>query len=59
MVPSGLYRYFANRDALLTALIVEAYVALGGHADRALAQAPEAVPRPVVRSLHVRARLGC
>ena len=30
MVPSALYRYFPNRDALLTALIVDAYQALAG-----------------------------
>jgi AcrR family transcriptional regulator len=29
MVPSALYRYFPSRDALLTALIVEAYEAVG------------------------------
>ena len=28
MVPSAVYRYFPSRDALLTALIVDAYVAL-------------------------------
>jgi AcrR family transcriptional regulator len=30
MVPSALYRYFASRDDLLTALIIDAYNALGG-----------------------------
>ena len=39
MVPSGLYRYFASRDDLLTALIIEAYEALGDHGERALAGA--------------------
>jgi AcrR family transcriptional regulator len=29
MVPSALYRYFPNRDGLLTALIIEAYRAVG------------------------------
>jgi len=29
MVPSGLYRYYASRDDLLTALIVDAYDAIG------------------------------
>jgi AcrR family transcriptional regulator len=33
MVPSALYRYFASRDALLTALIVEAYQAVGAAAE--------------------------
>jgi AcrR family transcriptional regulator len=32
MVPSAVYRYFPNRDALLTALIVDAYLALAGAA---------------------------
>jgi AcrR family transcriptional regulator len=35
MVPSALYRYFPNRDALLTALIVDAYEAVGAAADAA------------------------
>jgi len=35
MVPSALYRYFPNRDALLTALIIEAYEAVGLAAERA------------------------
>ena len=33
MVPSALYRYFPSRDALLTALIVDAYVALADAAE--------------------------
>lgn len=41
MVPSGLYRYFASRDDLLTALITSAYDALGDHAEHALGEAPE------------------
>ncbi|GAA4655948.1 TetR/AcrR family transcriptional regulator [Arthrobacter cryoconiti] len=40
MVPSGLYRYFASRDVLLTALIIEAYDALGDQAERALLDIP-------------------
>ena len=35
MVPSALYRYFDNRDALLTALIVDAYEAVGTAAAEA------------------------
>jgi AcrR family transcriptional regulator len=35
MVPSALYRYFASRDALLTALIIEGYEALGSAAAAA------------------------
>jgi AcrR family transcriptional regulator len=35
MVSSALYRYFASRDDLLTALIVDAYNALGGTVEAA------------------------
>jgi AcrR family transcriptional regulator len=35
MVSSGLYRYFASRDELLTALIVDAYDAIGTAAEAA------------------------
>ncbi len=35
MVPSAVYRYFPNRDALLTALIVDAYLAVAETACRA------------------------
>jgi AcrR family transcriptional regulator len=35
MVSSALYRYFASRDDLLTALIVDAYDAIGEAAERA------------------------
>ncbi|MGW2560988.1 TetR/AcrR family transcriptional regulator [Streptomyces sp. NPDC001514] len=37
MVSSALYRYFPSRDELLTALIVDAYDAVGAAAERALA----------------------
>jgi len=37
MVSSALYRYYPSRDDLLTALIVDAYNALGEAAERALA----------------------
>jgi len=33
MVSSAVYRYFASRDELLTALIIEAYESLGGHTE--------------------------
>ncbi|MDX3230695.1 TetR/AcrR family transcriptional regulator [Streptomyces sp. ME19-01-6] len=39
MVSSALYRYFPSRDDLLTALIVDAYDALGAAAEAALAKA--------------------
>ncbi|NNG38237.1 TetR/AcrR family transcriptional regulator [Flexivirga sp. ID2601S] len=40
MVSSAVYRYFDSRDALLTALIVDAYEALADAADAAEATAP-------------------
>jgi AcrR family transcriptional regulator len=39
MVPSALYRYFPSRDALLTALITDAYWAVGTAAEAADAEA--------------------
>lgn len=33
MVSSAVYRYFASRDELLTALIIEAYDSLGSHTE--------------------------
>ncbi|GAA1730980.1 TetR/AcrR family transcriptional regulator [Isoptericola hypogeus] len=40
MVSSAVYRYYASRDALLTALIVECYDELGAAVERAEADAP-------------------
>src|SRR5215212_1701030 len=40
MVPSALYRYYASRDDLITALIIDAFDALGQAAANADAQAP-------------------
>lgn len=40
MVSSALYRYFPSRDALLTALIVDAFDAVGATAERAEAEVP-------------------
>lgn len=37
MVSSAVYRYFASRDELLTALIIEAYDSLGAHTEAAIA----------------------
>jgi AcrR family transcriptional regulator len=39
MAPSAIYRYFAGRDALLSALILSAYGALADVAERASAKA--------------------
>ncbi|MCX2970089.1 MULTISPECIES: TetR/AcrR family transcriptional regulator [Streptomyces] len=47
MVSSALYRYFPSRDELLTALIIDAYDAVGEAAERALAE--RAGAPPVVR----------
>jgi AcrR family transcriptional regulator len=41
MVPSALYRYFPSRDSLLTALIIEAYDAVGAVAASAAGPAPD------------------
>ncbi|MEU5162773.1 TetR/AcrR family transcriptional regulator [Streptomyces sp. NPDC020875] len=48
MVSSALYRYFPSRDELLTALIVDAYDAIGAAAEDALARTAPETP-PVVR----------
>jgi AcrR family transcriptional regulator len=40
MVSSALYRYFASRDDLLTALIIDAYNALGEACERGEAAVP-------------------
>jgi AcrR family transcriptional regulator len=42
IVPSALYRYFGSRDALLTALITDAYDELGAAAEAAEAEAERA-----------------
>ncbi|MYS21052.1 transcriptional regulator, TetR family [Streptomyces sp. DvalAA-14] len=44
MVSSALYRYFPSRDDLLTALIIDAYDAIGAAAEAALAEAAAAEP---------------
>jgi AcrR family transcriptional regulator len=45
VVSSALYRYFPSRDDLLTALIIDAYDALGAAAEAAVAAAGEAGDR--------------
>ena len=42
MVSSAIYRYFDNRDALLTALIIDAYDSLGAEVEVAEARVPRA-----------------
>jgi AcrR family transcriptional regulator len=44
MVSSAIYRYFPSRDALLTALIVDAFDAVGATAESALDGLPNDVP---------------
>ncbi|MEU6345334.1 TetR/AcrR family transcriptional regulator [Streptomyces sp. NPDC046977] len=44
MVSSALYRYFPNRDVLLTALIVDAYDAVGAAAETAFEGVGDADP---------------
>jgi AcrR family transcriptional regulator len=47
MAPSALYRYFPSRDALLTALIIEAYDSIADHVEQAVGSVPaeEFLPR--------------
>jgi AcrR family transcriptional regulator len=52
VVSSALYRYFATRDDLLTALIVDAYNDLGEYAERAALRVPRSDSR---RRLHAAA----
>ena len=53
LASSALYRYFPSRDALLTALIVDAYDAVGQAAERADARARRAGSDPGRRWLAV------
>src|ERR1700756_1738163 len=45
MVSSALYRYFPSRDDLLTALIIDAYDAIGSAAEAAIAASAGAPAR--------------
>ncbi|MGP3988303.1 TetR/AcrR family transcriptional regulator [Streptomyces sp. 3N207] len=49
MVSSALYRYFPSRDDLLTALITDAYDAVGAAAEAALAEAESVGDSHLVR----------
>jgi AcrR family transcriptional regulator len=49
MVSSALYRYYPSRDDLLTALIIDAYDALGDAAERAIAEPGPPHPSPAER----------
>jgi len=46
MVSSALYRYYPSRDDLLTALIIDAYDAIGEAAERAAAEQGTGAPGP-------------
>ncbi|MFB8107592.1 MULTISPECIES: TetR/AcrR family transcriptional regulator [unclassified Streptomyces] len=52
MASSALYRYFPSRDDLLTALIVDAYDAIGEAAETARATADRVRPRPAPYADH-------
>jgi AcrR family transcriptional regulator len=41
ITPSALYRYFPSRDAILTALVTDAYDAVGEAVEKAVAEAPD------------------
>lgn len=56
MVSSAVYRYFASRDELLTALIIDAYNALGAAAEAADVGADRATPRERWRAICAAAR---
>ena len=51
MASSAVYRYFPSRDALLTALIIEAYDAVGDVAERAAAETASAGPAEQFRAV--------
>jgi AcrR family transcriptional regulator len=54
MASSAVYRYFASRDELLTALIIDAYDAVGAAAERAIEGVPGHTDRLISVGLAVR-----
>jgi AcrR family transcriptional regulator len=53
MTPSALYRYFSSRDAILTALIVDAYDDVGAAVEEAIEQAPvDATATAILAAVH-------
>ena len=54
MASSAVYRYFASRDELLTALIIDAYDAVGAAAERAVEGVPGNLDRLLAAGLAVR-----
>lgn len=56
MAPSALYRYVADRDDLLTLLIIAAYDSLADVAEAALADSPSSDPLSRFRSIAMATR---
>ena len=56
MVSSALYRYYPSRDDLLTALIIDAYNAIGEAAETAIADGPGSPDASGARAARARAR---
>jgi AcrR family transcriptional regulator len=54
MASSAVYRYFASRDELLTALIIDAYDSLGAAAERGIEGVPGNVDRLLALGFAVR-----
>jgi AcrR family transcriptional regulator len=54
MASSAVYRYFASRDELLTALIIDAYDSLGAAAEREVEGVPAHVDRLLALGFAVR-----
>jgi AcrR family transcriptional regulator len=53
MTASALYRYFPSRDAILTALIIDAYDDVGAAVEQAVAQAPvDATATAILAAVH-------
>lgn len=53
MTPSALYRYFPSRDAILTALVIDAYDDVGEAVEQAVAAAPvDATATAILAAAH-------
>jgi AcrR family transcriptional regulator len=59
MVSSALYRYYPSRDDLLTALIIDAYDAIGDAAEQAAVSAAASVPGAPVPAARDRWTAAC
>ena len=58
MVSSAVYRYFPSRDDLLTALIIDAYDALGEAAEATAGRLRQTAVRPAGRPPAMRSGTG-